>query len=150
VEGYIMTSKAKTQDLSEFYGIFNTMFKFVDDSYGDEELKKYWEFIGEKYFAWLIEDIKKRGIKAIEEYWLSTVENDDIVYDLKSDADKFDLKIDSCSAIGFIKKSPHDKLFPKYCEHCRVVNSKIAEQSGFEYKLDYDQEKGKCTHVFNK
>jgi len=145
-----MTAKAKTQDLSEFYGIYNTMFQFVEDKYGDEELKKYWEFIGEKYYGWLIEDIKKRGTKAIEDYWLSTTENDDIVYDLKTGPDRFELKIDSCSAIGFIKKSAHDKLFHKYCQHCRVVNSKIAELSGLEYRVDYDQDKGKCTHAFSK
>ena len=145
-----MTSKAKKQDLSEFYGIYNTMFQFVNDNYGEKELKKYWEFIGEEYFSWLVKDIKKRGTAALRDYWMESIENDDIKYGLKVETDKFELKIESCSAISFMKKDIHYPLFHEYCEHCRVVNSKIAELSGFQYEVDYDQNKGKCTHVFNK
>ena len=145
-----MSAKKKTQDLSEFYGIYNTTFNFMERNYGYDELVKYWGFIGEEYFSWLVDDIKKRGTAALKDYWMESIENDDIEYDLKVESDKFELNIDSCSAINFMKKDIHYPLFHKYCEHCNVVNTKIGELSGYDYKVDYEQDKGKCTHVFNK
>jgi hypothetical protein len=145
-----MPARKKTQDLSEFYGIYNTTFNFFERTYGYDELVKYWEFIGEEYFSWLVGDIKKRGTVALKDYWMESIENDDIEYTIKVEPDRFELTIDSCSAISFMERDTHYPLFHKYCEHCRVVNSKIAQLSGYRYKVDYDQDKGKCTHVFNK
>ena len=145
-----MSGKKKAQDLSEFYGIYNSTFNFIEKNYGYDELVKYWEFMGEKYFSYLIDDIKKRGTKAIEEYWLESIENDDIQYKLKTEPDMLELRIDSCSAINFIKKDPHYPIYGNYCEHCNIVNTRIGQLSGYGYKVDYDQDKGRCTHIFKK
>jgi hypothetical protein len=139
----------KQHDLTSFYGVFNIIFEFIEKNYGFEELGKYWEFIGEKYYSKFIEDIKERGTEAIKDYWISSCQDDKVTsFSYEIDDEKFELKIDRCSAIEWIGKNPHYKLFDKYCDHCRVINSKIASLSGFEYKLENNRDKWKCIHNF--
>lgn len=139
----------KKHDLTSFYGVFNITFEFIEKNYGFEELEKYWESIGEKYYSKLIEDIKKRGTEAVKDYWLSSCREDDVTrFSYVIDDDRFELKIDKCSATEWIGKNPHYKLFEKYCDHCRVINSKIASLSGFKYQLEKNKDKQKCVHIF--
>ena len=145
-----MDEKKNKRDLSEFYGIYNTTFDFIERNYGYDELVSYWEYMSKEYFSLLIKDAKKRGTEAFKQYWLESVEDDEIEYDMEIEPDRFQLNIESCSAIDFLNKDKHYPMFDKYCEHCRVVNSKIAALSGFEYEVDYDQKKGKCRHIFKK
>lgn len=137
------------QDLSEFYGIYNTMFKYIYKTYGKEGYDKYLTFIAESYFDWLIKDIKKEGLQAVKKYWFSTCENDNIKYKHKFEKNKFELIIEKCSAIDYLRKNNQD-IFTNYCEHCEIVNKHISKLSNINYRISFGNELGCCKHIFMK
>jgi hypothetical protein len=59
-------------------------------------------------------------------------------------------KVKKCPAISFMKdhKVEIDKDFCK-CS-TELVNKSIAKECGYSFKVDYDQEKGKCVQEFWK
>jgi hypothetical protein len=141
-----------------FYSMYNWMFAYMDREFGRDLLEEYWEHIGREYYSNLIDEIKNKGIVALEDYYKDALEGEETSGEVEviGNKDMFKIRIKNCKAIEWLKKLEKDKdamyhmpYFKDYCDHCRVINETIAKNSGLKFVIDYDKQ-GSCTQIYRK
>lgn len=141
-----------------FYSMYSWMFEYIDKQFGRNSLEKYWEHIGLNYYSRLIDEIKKYGLIALENYYSDALEGEENEKDIEvfRDETTFKMKISNCKAIEWLKEQENNKnsfyhrpYFKDYCDHCKFINEIIAKESGLEFEIVYDK-KGNCTQIYRK
>jgi len=141
-----------------FYSMYSWIFEYLEREFGREALKKYWEHIGIEYYSRLIEDIKKSGLVALENYYVNNLGNEESKEEVEINRDEniFKIKTNNCNAIKWLKTQKindcafcQDSYYKDYCNHCKVINEAIANKSGLIFDINYDN-RGKCVQIYRK
>ena len=141
-----------------YYSMYSWMFEYMDKQFGKDVLKKYWKYLGSQYYSKLVDEIKKNGLVALENYYIDALEGEENKEDIEVFRDEsiFKIKISNCKAIEWLKKVENDRnsfyhrpYFRDYCDHCKVINEVIAEKSGLKFVIEFDKE-GCCLQTYRK
>ena len=136
---------------TEFILAYNEMFNFLEECYGKEAVIKLWEEISDKFLVNLRQLVEEKGIQGMNEYWSRTLMEEGAKYKIYVDNNSFSIDMYECPSVGTLRKATHIKRFPDYCKHCDVLYRRIIERFGFEYNIEYVDEKiGKCRLTVNK
>lgn len=131
----------------DFHGAMSYGLKYVHENYGEEGVRQYLVNVANTVYAPLSQDLAKNGLRALEQHWRRIFDLEGARYELSYDGDALDLKIDECPAISHMKKHGYE-IYDQFCDHCRVVNTEICRNAGYESSTDYDQNAGKCLQRF--
>jgi hypothetical protein len=134
----------------DFHGIISYLIKFIRKNYGESEVESFFKEASAYIYKPLIERVKKNGLVEIKKHLerIFSMENGD--FDLDYNENKLVFNVRKCPAIWHMK----DKKFEIDREFCKfsteIVSAAIARECGYNFKVEYDQEKGKCTQKFWK
>lgn len=126
--------------------------EYVGRQYGDKGVEEYLTVFTVEYYKPLIENCKKIGIKAIEEWLRETYKKEEAeeAIEIISNENEISVKVKYCPAIEFMKKSGH--VPSKWFKQTTIlVNRVIAEQSGLIFEMgQYDELTGKADFIFKR
>lgn len=134
----------------DFHYTLSLIFDFLKENYGRDETDRIMKKVSRIIYAPLIEDMKERGLPAIEKHIKELMELESGKYSVEKDDDSVTFRIEKCPAISHMKNKNLD-ISPDFCRISTGLASKeIAEDAGFRFSVDYDQDKGQCVQKFWK
>lgn len=133
-----------------FHGLMSYLIKFIRENHGEKHLESFFSSSAVYIYKPLIKRIKDNGLVEIKKHLEKTFSIEDGEFDLKFKDNRITFNVKKCPAICFMKdkKIEIDKDFCKYSTE--VVNKSIAKECSYNFKVDYNQEKGSCIQIFWK
>ncbi|MBI2441373.1 MAG: hypothetical protein HYV35_08390 [Lentisphaerae bacterium] len=129
---------------TEFIAAYNELFKFIDRRYGKKAVLKFWEGISDNFLGNLEKLVRQKGIQGMKQYWRHTLAEEAAYYRIKAGKNKFKIELAQCPSIGLLRKKKI-KVYKDYCRHCDTLYRRIIEKYGFDYTINYlDEKKGEC------
>ncbi|MCL5072764.1 MAG: hypothetical protein M1308_18000, partial [Actinobacteria bacterium] len=132
------------------HGVMNFLIKFIRENHGEKHLEAFFTYAAAYIYKPLIERIRKNGLTEMKQHIekVFSMEGGKVVFKIEDNYLVCNIK--KCPAIYFMKdhKMEIDKNFCK--SSTEIVNRSIAKESGYSFKVDYDQEKGSCIQKFWK
>lgn len=134
----------------DFHGALSAGFEFLSEKYGKEKLEEFLKICGKNMYKKLIKEIKKRGLKAIEEYWNEIFTIEDAKFKIEKDKNKrIKLIVLECPALSHMEKKGY-KIYNDFCIQCRVINQVIAKETNLISEVKANQEKRSCEQIFER
>ena len=133
----------------DFHGALCCAIKYLDDNYGHDATAEYFKQVGTTYFAPLTQQLKKDGLKALENHWQKVFSKEGGKFRLHYEDQMRVLTVDKCPAIAHLKKI-NQFFTERYCESTVVVNETICNVAGYRCSCQYEPGKGKCVQKFWK
>ncbi len=135
---------------TEFILAYNELFSFLDENYGKQAVIEFWKYISDEFLNNLDKLVQEKGIRGMEEYWTHTLTEEGADYEMKVEADEFEIYMKKCPSINILNNSGVKK-YPNYCDHCDLLYRRIIEKYGFFYAIEFlDRERGICRLVVKK
>lgn len=140
---------AATQD---FYGLYNIIFKWIEENYGRDELIKYWEKTTFSCYGDVITTLKQKGLIGIKNYYDELFDKENCNYKSHVVDGCLLYDIENCPPYNYFNnsKNPFDIPLFNYCEHCFVQNTILAKESGNVFEVLECNNKGGCKLKFYK
>ena len=133
----------------DFHGALCYGIKYITETFGPQAVTAYLQQVARTFYAPLIEQLKQRGLPALQEHWkqIFTAEGGD--FELTCDESTLVLTVNRCPAVCHIKEN--GQLYTeKFCETTVVVNETICADAGYRCSCDYQPGQGACVQKFWK
>lgn len=129
---------------TEFIIAYSELFKFIHNRHGKKAVVKFWEAISDNFLGNLDKLVREKGIQGMKEYWSHTLSEEAAYYRMKAGKNKFKIELSKCPSVGLLK-ARKVKMYKDYCKHCDTLYKRIIEKYGFDYKVNYiDEKNGRC------
>jgi hypothetical protein len=131
----------------DFHGVMCFIIKHLDETGGTEATREFLRGVGTTVFAPLIEDLKGRGLDALEVHWRNVFGAEGGTWALTKEGNTLVLRVDECPAVAHLKK--RDQLLTdRFCEATKIVNQVVCEAAGYEASCEYVAGAGSCVQRF--
>ncbi len=133
---------------ADFYFAINATFRFVQNKFGMEGLRKYWTELGTQYFAPVSASWKCDGLAGVASYWKAffAAEPAAEVEVVKNESSVV-LEIKTCPAIKHLRDHGRE-IVPCFCQHCYFASEAAAEPAGLTVRVEGGN--GTCRQTFFK
>ena len=133
----------------DFHGALCYAIKYLDDMFGPDITSEYLQQVGRENFKPLIEELKKKGVVALEHHFKRIFELEGGHARFQCEKDKLTIEVSECPAISHLKSN--GQLFTeRYCETTANINHGICHSAGYECSCNYVAGEGKCVQRFWK
>jgi len=149
---------------TEFIPLYSEFFKFLDEKGGYEAVLAYWYHISDTSLGdstnphSMVSFIEKRireghphpAFRGARDYWghTTTEEACDIRAVLDENHPYSFSQMFFCPSRGMLNSLEHITPYAHYCEHCKVIYSRVLEKYGVTYERDHSQvHLAKCSSV---
>jgi len=133
----------------DFHGALCYAIKYLDETYGQEVASQYLQQVGRENFKPLIDELKQKGLIALERHFKSIFELENGEAKFKLENDQLAIEVSKCPAIMQLRST--GQLFTnRYCETTVHVNKAICEAAGYECSCAYLAGQGQCVQKFWK
>ena len=125
---------------------------YVGNNYGDDAVKEYLVQFTRSYFVKLAEEVKARGLIAIEEYLHRIFTAEERANYLLTELTDSELKVKiiKCPAIEFMLSTGRTQS-KWYGETTKTVYPELAKMCGVNFNLiTYDEKTGSAEYIFYK
>ena len=125
---------------------------YVGELYGDDGVKEYLTQYAESVHKPLAEKVKKEGLRALEKHFKEIYAAEECEDRIRTNITKegLEVKISSCPAVEFMKKSGHTPS-RWYGQTTETVYNVLADMCGLGFELKfYDDETGAAEFTFKK
>ena len=134
--------------INEWFGYYNAIFKYIRDTYGEEELDAYFKHLAKTAYSDVTETYREGGLRAISERYVTNFKRDGDENSASSEicGDTLTISV-SCPAFthGVEVKSPLRQVDSELCGFCHSLNGEILAEAGYSLEHTYD---GACKCVF--
>lgn len=119
---------------------------YVGENYGDDAVKDYLTQYAKSFYKPLAEDVKKNGLKSLEENFENVYKKEEWTEYLHTTLTENELtvKIDKCPAVTFMKSTGHTPS-KWYKETTYTVYSVLAEMCKLSFSVKYYNEEDGST-----
>ena len=125
---------------------------YVADHFGEEGIKEYLSTYSTAYYVPLVAKIKKEGLSALKDYFISIYEIEEASDAISAslDGDRLDIVTTYSPAVMHMLKRDHTPS-KWYIETTRTVYGTIAANAGLDFSLEaYDAKTGAAKFHFVK
>ena len=127
---------------TEFIPSYSTLFTFLENNYGAQEVHRFWEDLfdpkknGPTHL--LEEEIRKNGITGCWNYWTHTLNEEAADFDLFLDEENgwYLCRMRHCPSKGRLLEIGHITPYHDYCSHCDLYRRTV-EQYGLQYVYNF-------------
>lgn len=134
----------------DFHYTLSLIFDFLKDNYGKDEMERIIKKVAGIIYSPLIGDLKEEGLLVIEKHIKELMDLEGGKYEIEKNGGSVTFKISKCPAIDYMN-SKNMKISDDFCRiSTDLVSKKIAENAGYKFSVDYDQDKGQCVQKFWK
>ena len=132
----------------DFHGILSLIFDYLKEKYGSGDTEDIFRHAAKRMYAPLIRHIMLTDLKAMERHIAQLMEIEGGEHTSRWEDGKLIVEIIKCPAIQHMEeKGQH--ISDGFCHlSTEVVNETMAEEGGYRFRVDFDQNAGKCTQVF--
>lgn len=126
---------------TDFIPAYSELFKYLDSKGGKQEVVKFWEDLSDSFLDNLRELAEKKGLAGCFEYWCHTLTEEaaDVRMVLDEENGLLTSVMRDCPSKGRLLKEKHIEPYKDYCEHCRVLYSRVLEPLGIKYEIDLSE-----------
>jgi len=133
---------------TEFIPLYSQFFRYLEKRGGDGAVMEYWihisdTSIGDKTnpnsLAYKCE--LYGGFEGAQAYWGHTLDEEACdTYKITNNEKKYIYsKMRYCPSKGMLNSLSHVEPYHNYCEHCRVIYSRVLEKYGVTYERDHSE-----------
>lgn len=133
----------------DFHGGICTGIKYLDEEFGEEATVEYLKQVGRTYFQPLSEQLRSRGLVALEDHWRRIFTAEGGAFSLRYDEETLVLEVSECPAVAHLIKI-NQLHTNRFCESTVVVNETVCQAAGYECSCVYQPGEGKCVQKFWK
>lgn len=134
----------------DFHGALSGGVEYLHRHFGADSVRKYLRQFASSFYRPLSEDLKKRGLVALKEYFEKVYQLEGGQAQFNLSEDELKITVEACPAVTHMRKNgyPVAELFS---ETTRTVNETICEGTLFAAELlDYDPETGSGIQRFTR
>ena len=134
----------------DFHGALSTGIQYIDDTLGEEAVRRYLRQFARTFYAPLTADINARGLLALKEHLERIYDIEQGLITLYCTEDELTLKVHQCPAVMHMRANGYivARLFS---ETSRTVYETICEGTPFQAEMqDYDDETGRSIMYFSR
>lgn len=132
----------------DFHGALSAGIEYLHEKYGEEAVRQYlWQF-ARTFYAPLIDDLKRRGLAAVEEHFHKVYELEGGEVRFDRSGDELRIEVVACPAVTHMRKQGYTvaRLFRETTE---TVNRAICYETPFAAELlEHDDETGRSIQRF--
>lgn len=134
----------------DFHGILNLGIEYLQEQYGKESVIEYLQEYTKVFHKPLIDDIKAKGLDALENYFKKIFDIEEASGDISFEHGSGELTviIAKCPAVSHMKKT---NIAPAemFVETTRTIGQTLAIESGLSYEMvSYDEQTGASKQKF--
>lgn len=131
---------------ADFYFAINATFRFVQNKFGQDGLRRYWTEMGTGYFKPVSASWKTKGLDGVASYWKAffAAEPKAEVEVIRKD-DAVVLEVKTCPAIKHLREHKRE-ILGCFCQHCYFVSEAAARPAGFTVRIEGGN--GRCRQTF--
>jgi len=133
---------------ADFYFAINATFRFIQEKFGEEGLRRYWTELGQNYYAPVSKSWKDGGLEAVDKYWkafFAAEPGADVEFSTTHEL--LSLNVKSCPAIKHLRAHQRE-IVPSFCQHCYFVSEAMAAPAGLTVRIEGGN--GTCRQTFQK
>lgn len=139
--------------IKEWFGIYNMLFRHMKETFGEQELREYLEYLADTVYADVSEDFAANGLVRISQRYIDNFIKDGGIASVDggeaavvSDNGTLSLRIDKCPAYGYMltSENPYDKPEQYFCDCCSRLNSRILSNADCQLFITDISRDGKC------
>ena len=142
---------------TEFIPLYSEFFKFLDSRGGYEEVLKYWYHISDTSLSdptnphSMVAHMEKLGgFDGALAYWGHTTGEEACdTYSVMDPVQRYsygDMRY--CPSRGMLNELSHIEPYEHYCEHCKIIYSRVLEKYGVVYERDHSMvHKAQCSSL---
>ena len=132
----------------DFYFAINATFRWIQDNWGEEGLRAYWQALGREHFAGVTRRFEAEGLAGVRDYWQDLfAEEPGAEFSVTQDADRVLLDVRVCPAIKHLREHARE-IMPLYCQHCAEVSQAICDGAGIAVQVEGGG--GACRQSFTR
>ncbi len=124
---------------TEFIASYSELFSFLEENYGFEEVKAYWNYIFDPDRNGILnQKISQNGLRGCFEYWNYSLNEEaaDFRMMLNESDGWFTIEMRHCPSKGRLLDMKQIRPYDKYCLHCDLYR-KTVEKYGLCYDYDF-------------
>lgn len=132
----------------DFHGALSNGIAYLEERYGEGAVRDYLRQFALTYYAPLREELRRRGLVALEEHFARIYATEGSPIRTRLTAEELVLEIDSCPAVTHMRKHgmPVARLFS---ETSRTVNEALCEGTAYAAELvSYRDSDGRSVQRF--
>ena len=138
--------------INEWFGIYNGIFKYIRDTYGEEELVTYFRHLAATAYSDVTPTFREGGLDAISDRYVTNFRKDGDENSATARIEDGTLTIEvTCPAFthGVEVKHPSRQVDGELCGFCSALQTEVLAASGHTLCHTYDG-KGKCIFKIQK
>ena len=146
--GPLPYTDAKPVGAADFYMAVNATFRFIQQRFGMEGLRRYWTDMGKKYYAPVATRWEQGGLHAVAEYWRAFFKAEPgAEVTVREHENEVRLEVQMCPAIKHLRAHGRE-ITPCFCQQCYFVSEAIAAPAGLTVRVSGGN--GSCVQRFIK
>ena len=136
----------KSVGAADFYFAINATFRFIEQRFGHEGLRRYWQELGTGYFAPVSAAWQQGGLGAVAAYWRAFFAAEPAAeVEVSATAEAVTLEVRVCPAIKHLRAHQRE-IVPCFCQHCYYVSEAMARPAGLTMRVQGGN--GSCRQIF--
>jgi len=133
---------------TEFIPLYSEFFKYLEEKGGHDAVLKYWYHISDSSIgdktnpnSMAYNCDRLGGYEGARAYWgHTTTEEACDIFAVRNDKEKFSYsRMRYCPSRGMLNSLEHIKPYYDYCEHCKIIYSRVLEKYGMVYERDHSK-----------
>lgn len=138
--------------VKEWFGGYNTIFRYIREKYGEEELDSYLCYIADEANSDISEKIKAGTLVEAADWFAGNFKKDGAGIDVTDKDASTIIVVNHCAAYDFMNSStnPYFKPDPGFCDCCVKLNKRICANAGIGLDVADVTKTGKCRWIFTK
>jgi len=138
--------------IKEWFGGFNVIFNWIEKQFGPAALEAYWRHIAATCYTEVIAKFKSEGLDGVRDYFEDIFKKDGGLIETTRQPGCLTIKVIKCPAFMFMNTSDNPCFVPikNYCRHDEIINARLAQQSGLNFRMTACTHHGQCTWEFAK
>ena len=144
--GPLPYNDTKDVGAADFYFAVNATFRFIEQRFGREGLRHYWQELGTSYYAPVTAAWKQGGLTAVADYWRAFFAAEPgAKVEVGATGEQVTLEVRVCPAIKHLR-SHQRQIVPGFCQHCYYVSEAMAAPAGLTVRVEGGN--GACRQAF--
>ena len=134
----------------DFHGALSGGIDYLEKHFGEDVVREYLREFTVTYYAPLIEELKKRGLVALKEYFVKIYETEGSQIEVDCSEDELVIKVAACPAVTHMRQNNYT-VARLFYETTRTVNEAMCDGTPFAAELvEYDDETGRSVQRFSR
>lgn len=133
---------------TEFIPLYSEFFKYLEEKGGHDAVLEYWYYISDNSIgdktnpnSMAYKCDRLGGYEGARAYWgHTTTEEACDIFAVRNDKAKYSYShMRYCPSRGMLNSLEHVEPYYDYCEHCKIIYSRVLEKYGVVYERDHSK-----------